>query len=265
MKGMHIQSSARRAMPPFRTVMFCLCTLLTVIGAGILMKGVNTPEWTDENEALTVMMWPAPEDLTNKNTETYYTYWLNKIQSMRTNKWPKIDLGCTLITLGVSIISFIYILGIRKLRDLKNLECRLQRYKLFIYFNIVWLGLGTTSAYQLVRNHERGMYPIWAEAIIIPIIYIGVITFAWGLIFSVIFWTILKEPHELPVNLLIWRQDTVIRSWLHTLILIINVILVTGVLSLCLRYGAFAGLPFCFMWVYASICFRALALSKKIP
>ena len=142
--------------------------IITIIGLGIFIYSLSIPYFTDLK---------AKEKLENRNsemsssTENYQDYKKNyyvEIEKIKTNKISLMDIGTGIVITTITILVFLYIQKIEKIKDFSKLKT-MRLSSIYIYGNLIWLLLIPGTIWYYSFRGMREDYPAFADSIGIPI------------------------------------------------------------------------------------------------
>jgi hypothetical protein len=241
---------------------YVLLLSLALIGVGSLFvtHSMMVPEWTDKSRAMETISWPPPDAGQDR---AYDERWHTTMDSLRTAKWPQFDAGSGLVALGFSLAATIYLLGIRKLSDMKHLKTPRHGWAIYAIAILAWGSFWGQSIIWLYQDYRRWQFPTWADSLAIPLYGItSAALLGWFLLTLLLCLFVLRRA-ELPADLWIWRKGAYIKNWGSVLLTALSLIVPGRMMYAAFRDGPYAAIPAALLWGYATLIIRSATMSHR--
>jgi len=184
-----------------------LSVALILTGASILAYALQLPAYSEAN---------APDRLTqeldSKPEQVRVDEWMSRIRAYETPEKRLSDLGRGLCAAGLGLLLACRICSLYH----KHAWMRSPAFILVLWLTLWAVRIPLSFWYYGLRQY-RFDYPIWADAIAIPIFQETALWIAGALATSVVLLSLLRK-HPLPTQIR-WVKPTTARSWIRTLFL----------------------------------------------
>ncbi|HEC00430.1 MAG TPA: hypothetical protein ENI91_01930 [Sphingomonadales bacterium] len=138
-----------------------LSALLIIIGIFLLAVSHNRPIYNDPQEAqrlLSINYAIVP----NTEKDNFTQDWFIKMDKLRTDKYPLLDMGINLITTAISLVILSIISKDWTFQAFKNLKTPPKRTYFILLGSVGWIGLHIAELQMLTIDFKRGEFPWWA-------------------------------------------------------------------------------------------------------
>lgn len=212
-----------------------------------------------------MLVRPPAEVFANSEVEKYTENWRQRIEPLRTSKWPIFDFGTGLIACAITIWASVMLLRIRTLADILDLQTPRSRRSILRIFSLSWTWFVCAIFYAHWEAGLRVILAPWERPIdIIDIIGLPTLWVMGLAILISTLWIVGLSRAQLPVSLWIWRRDAPISSWSFSVCAAISLSVMLYFLVGVFRSGPFVAIPAIALWAYGSLAIRAAGISQFI-
>lgn len=142
-------------------------TLLGVLAAGIvlLLYVWPMPTYTDAAKKEQLDLGVSAGAWSPGVRQEYF----QSVRELRTNRNALMNMGLSLVSLSATLLVGAFLLKLRRWADLADIESPRQASRIYALGSLFWLALIPAAAVIYKFRFDRGDYPWFADAILIPI------------------------------------------------------------------------------------------------
>ena len=239
-----------------------LSALLIIIGIFLLAVSHNRPIYNDPQEAqrlLSINYAIVP----NTEKDNFTQDWFIKMDKLRTDKYPLLDMGINLITTAISLVILSIISKDWTFQAFKNLKTPPKRTYFILLGSVGWIGLHIAELQMLTIDFKRGEFPWWADSLAIPMTSIYLSLMITLPILILIGTLLLCHNPTLPISLWVWDHSNRLKSSIWSVLYGIGIICIAVMMYGNLTHSTFLHFPVYFLGIYIMLSARAAAIGHK--